>query len=87
MLAAPNVTVFSSSAAGENSFERADWQNGAFTEALLEAFRSADADRDGLIRVSDLSGYLSWRVPALTGGAQNPDIEMHFDARVLVATP
>lgn len=86
MLAAPNVTVFASSKAGELSREHADWENGAFTEALLEALGKADGDRDGLIRISDLSGYLSERVPTLTGGAQRPDVEIHFDARVLAAT-
>jgi uncharacterized caspase-like protein len=86
MLAAPNLTVFTSSKAGGKSIERADWQNGAFTEALLEAFARGDADHDGLTRIGDLSGYLSERVPALTGGAQRPDVEIHFDARIFVAT-
>jgi hypothetical protein len=85
MLAAPNVTVFTSSKPGEISVERAEWRNGAFTEALLEALARADTNRDGLIRVSDLSGYLSERVPALTGNRQHPDVEIHFDARILAA--
>ena len=49
MLNAPNVTVFTSSSAGELSVEDDAWQNGAFTEALLEALRR-DPDRDGLVR-------------------------------------
>ena len=85
LLDAPNVTVFTSSTAGQNSIERSDWQNGAFTEALLEAFR-ADTDHDGEIRISDLSRHLSDRVPALTGGAQRPEVDIRFDARILVAT-
>ena len=76
---APNVTVFTSSSAGELSVEDDAWQNGAFTEALLEALRRGDPDGDGLIRISDLSRYLSQRVPALTGGQQRPDVEIHFD--------
>ena len=86
MLKAPNVTVFTSSSAGELSVEDDAWQNGAFTEALLEALRRGDPDRDGLVRVSDLSSYLTQRVPALTGGKQRPDVEVHFDGRILVAT-
>ena len=86
MLAAPNVTVFTSSSAGELSVEDDAWQNGAFTEALLEALAPGDPDGDGLVRVSDLSSHLSERVPALTGGRQRPDVEIHFDARILVAT-
>jgi hypothetical protein len=85
MLRAPNVTIFTSSSAGELSVEHGDWQNGAFTEALLEALRS-DPNGDGLLSVSDLSNYLNQRVPALTGGKQRPDVEVHFDGRILVAT-
>lgn len=86
MLSAPNVTVFTSSTADTASFEDPDWENGAFTEALLEALARADHDRDGLIRVSDLSGYLSDRVPELTCGEQRPDVEIHFDTQVLATT-
>jgi hypothetical protein len=86
MLQAPNVTIFTSSSAGELSVEDDAWQNGAFTEALLEALRQGDPDHDGLVCVSDLSSYLTQRVPALTGGRQRPDVEVHFDGRILVAT-
>jgi len=86
MLKAPNVTIFTSSSAGELSVEDDAWENGAFTEALLEALRRGDPDRDGLICVSDLTGYLTRRIPELTGGGQRPDVEVHFDGRILVAT-
>lgn len=85
-LKAPNVTILTSSSAGELSVEDDAWQNGAFTEALLEALRRGDADRDGLISVGNLSDYLTQRVPQLTGGRQRPDVEVRFDGRILVAT-
>ncbi|HEX8124985.1 MAG TPA: caspase family protein [Allosphingosinicella sp.] len=85
MLAAPNVTIMTSSKPGQASLESARWANGAFTEALLEAFRKADADHDGLITVSDLSSYLAERVAGLTDGAQNTEVEIHFDSRILAA--
>jgi hypothetical protein len=86
MLTAPNVTVLTSSTAGEASVEHADWENGAFTEALLEALREADYDGDALIRISDLSRYLAERVPALTSGRQHPDVEIiGQDIRILAA--
>jgi uncharacterized caspase-like protein len=84
-LQAPNVSVFASSSARERSLERMDWENGALTEALLAALREADADHDGLIRVSDLSGFLSERVPGLTADKQHPEVEIHFDRKVLAA--
>lgn len=86
MLKAPNVTIFTSSSAGEVSVESDRWRNGAFTEALLEALRHGDPDRDGLVCVGDLSSYLTRRVPELTRGRQRPDVEVRFDGRILVAT-
>ena len=83
LLNAPNLTVFTSSSAGEYSWEDDAWQNGAFTEALLEALRLADADRDGLVRISDLSRHLSDRVRELTGDKQHPEVEVRFEARIL----
>ncbi len=85
MLRAPNLSVFASSTAREASLERGDWQNGALTEALLAALREADRDHDGLIRISDLMGYLAERIPGLTADKQHPEVEVHFDRKVLAA--
>ena len=53
---------------------------------MLEALSSqADANRNGLISVSELTGYLTRHVPGLTGGAQQPGVEMRFDGDVFVA--
>jgi len=53
---------------------------------LLEAFgRAADTNHDGVISVSELTDYLARRVPALTGGKQQPGIEMRFQSDILVA--
>jgi hypothetical protein len=52
----------------------------------LEALSSrADANRNGLISVSELTGYLTRHVPGLTDGAQQPGVEMRFDGDVFVA--
>ena len=72
---AANLTVFTSCTAGQMSLEDQRWENGAFTEALLEAFRQPGADGDRMIWVSDLSRRLSKRVPALTDGKQRPSVE------------
>jgi WD40 repeat protein len=85
-LVGPNITVLTSSSAAELSREDPQWGNGAFTKIVLEALSSkADANRNGLISVSELTGYLTRHVPGLTDGAQHPGVEMRFDGDVFVA--
>ena len=82
----PNVTVLTSSSTAELSREDPRWGNGAFTEIVLEALSGrADADRNGRLSVSELTGYLTRHAPALTGGAQSPGVEVRFDGDVFVA--
>jgi len=84
MMRAANVTVLTSCAERQDSQESMAWENGAFTEALLEALGDADYDHDGLIGIGDLSRYLGERVPALTAGAQRPEVETRgSDIRIL----
>lgn len=85
-LAAPNVTVVTSSGASQKSYENDTWRHGAFTFALLEAFgKAADTDRNGMISVSELVAYLARRVPALTEGAQTTGMEMRFEGDLFAA--
>jgi uncharacterized caspase-like protein len=85
-LVGPNITVLTSSSAAELSREDPRWSNGAFTKIVLEALSSrADANRNGLISISELTGYLTRHVPGLTDGAQRPGVEMRFDGDVFVA--
>ncbi len=85
-LVGPNITVLTSSSAAELSREDPMWGNGAFTKIVLEALSSrADANRNGLISISELTGYLTRHVPGLTDGAQHPGVEMRFDGDVFVA--
>jgi uncharacterized caspase-like protein len=84
-LATTNVTVLTSSSADETSREDERWSNGAFTEVFLEALEHADVDRDGLITVTDLTRYLTTKVPRLTDNAQTPGIEVRFESDVFVA--
>jgi uncharacterized caspase-like protein len=67
------IIVFASSTGNQLSQEREEWNNGAFTKALVEGLRGAAA-RPGLaaISISDLNGYVSRRVNQLTGGTQRP---------------
>ena len=85
-LAATNVTVLTSSSSEQVSVEKPEWQNGAFTEVLLQAFgREADADRNGLLSTTELTDYIAEHLPRLTGGEQTPGIEVRFRSEVLVS--
>jgi WD40 repeat protein len=73
------VVVFTSCTALERSHERDEWQNGAFTEALLEALNGKAARRgERDILISDVAHYVRERVPELTAGAQRPQIYYPF---------
>jgi uncharacterized caspase-like protein len=85
-LVGPNITVLTSSSGAELSREDPQWGHGAFTTIMLEALSSrADANRNGLISIRELTGYLTRHVPGLTDGAQHPGVEMRFDGDVFVA--
>jgi WD40 repeat protein len=67
------VVVFSSSTGSQFSLEKPEWNNGAFTKALVEGLSGkADFKGTGRVTVSMLDLYLSERVKELTGGAQSP---------------
>lgn len=86
ILAGGNITVLTSSAASEPSREYDELENGAFTEALIEALgRAADDDHNGVVSMTELADYLTARIPHLTDNAQTPGIELHFQRTVFAA--
>jgi uncharacterized caspase-like protein len=69
-----NAIVLASSTGAEFSQERDEWQQGAFTKALLEGLSGA-ADvlpKDGIVTIDELNLYVKERVKELTGGLQHP---------------
>lgn len=63
------------SQAEKQSKENGWWQNGAFTEALMEGLSGkADemGDNNGMVTFSELNEYTTWRVNKLTDGQQVP---------------
>jgi DNA-binding beta-propeller fold protein YncE len=85
-LTASNVTVLTSSRGIEVSREDPQWNNSAFTKAVLESLgRAADKDNNGMISMSELTAYLSVRVPELTGGLQHVGIEQGFQRELFAA--
>jgi len=84
------VIVFASSTHAQLSVENADWENGAFTEAMLEGLAGrADLFGDGEVTVSTLDAYISRRVKKLTAGRQTPavgkPVEADFPLALLAA--
>jgi hypothetical protein len=76
----PGVSTLTSCGSNEKSYEDKKWENGAFTEALLEAFGNttcqddagtflADADQDQILRLGELYDFLRRRVPTLVHSA------------------
>jgi uncharacterized caspase-like protein len=67
------AVVFASSTGRQRSLEKAEWQNGAFTKAVVEGLNGkADVLKDGRITLSSLDLWIADRVKALTGGQQAP---------------
>ena len=65
--------VFTSSTGRQYSLENPDWNNGAFTKALLEGIDGkADLFKRQSISIKTLDVYITQRVKELTGGQQAP---------------
>ncbi len=65
--------VFTSSTGKQYSQESSEWQNGAFTEALLKGISGeADYNKTGIITVKYLDAYIANKVKELTKGTQAP---------------
>ena len=67
------VVVFTAATGRQSSQESKEWNNGAFTKALIEALSGeADARRTGRVTVNMIDLYVSERVKELTHGQQTP---------------
>ena len=69
------VVVFASSTGRETSQESAEWNNGAFTKALVEGLGGrADFNHDGAISLNELNLWVAERVKKLTEGEQHANM-------------
>jgi WD40 repeat protein len=83
------VVVFTSSKATQVAKEDPVWENGAFTEALLELLSGkAIAPGRDYVSISDLKLYMRKRVQELTGGQQTPEVynetKLEIDAPIFM---
>ena len=72
------IIVLSASKGDQLSYEGPQWQDGAFTKALLEGIVDAKADpaQSGEISILDLGSYVHRRVLVLTERRQEPTLSM-----------
>lgn len=69
------TVVFASSTGRQQSIESEEWNNGAFTKALVEGLDGkADLLQNGEIKISTLEAYVANRVKELTEGEQTPTV-------------
>lgn len=61
----PGLVTITSSTQSQPSYEDDTWENGAFTEAILEAFAQGDITNDGVVTLSELFNYINRRIPNL----------------------
>ena len=69
--------VFSSSKGGELSYERSDIENGLFTEYIIKALttKEADENKDGIVSTDELRKYVSAKVAEASKGLQHPTVD------------
>lgn len=81
--AATGLTTITSCRSNEQSYEDPEWQNGAFTEALVEALTNAkctegaesyssDANNDHTITIGEIYNFIKRRVPNLIRTQKTP---------------
>ena len=70
------AVVISSASGNEYALEGEQWRNGVFTYALLNGLKNlaADTNKDGVVAVGELQGYVIEQVRDLTNGGQNPTV-------------
>ena len=72
--------IFASSTGTQLSQEKVEWENGAFTKALLEGLKGeAHPAKAGPISIAMLENYVSKRVKDLTAGQQTPTTTRSMD--------
>jgi hypothetical protein len=74
------VFLYASALGRQFSYEHADWQNGAFTKALLEGLQGkADREHLGYVETDELALYVRRQVMRMTNNLQEP-VRMKPDA-------
>ncbi len=67
------ITTITSSSKDQLSYEDTTWENGAFTEAIINGLQNAQADenKDDIISVQELFDYVRMQVPQMVRKVKN----------------
>ncbi len=72
------ISVITSSQEDQTSYEDTAWQNGAFTEGILQALKGkGDSNRNGILTIEELYQYLRKAVPEMVKQRKN-QLQMPF---------
>jgi WD40 repeat protein len=77
LLRRSGAIVFSSSKGGELSYEFSNLENGLFTENIMKALTTSEADKDGngTVSTDELREYVSAQVAKASGDLQHPTVD------------
>ena len=82
----PGTALIMSSKSDETSLESSGLRQGVFSHFLIRGLKGeADLDRDQVISVSELFGYIHENVTSYTGLRQSPVIKGDYDKRMTVS--
>ena len=71
----PGLIGFYSSTSGQRSAELDRLKNGAFTHAIIQAFKGGAKNEDGEITIQELEAFVRAKVKEYTNNRQEPIIE------------
>ena len=71
----PGLIGFYSSTSGQRSAELDRLKNGAFTHAIIQAFKGGAKNKDGEITIQELEAFVRTKVKEYTNNRQEPIIE------------
>lgn len=69
----PGLVTITSSTKSQPSYEDAAWENGAFTEAIIESFKSGDVNGDKIVTLSEMYAFIAKRIPQLVNQVKEQD--------------
>jgi hypothetical protein len=61
----PGLVTITSSTKSQPSYEDKSWQNGAFTEAIIDAFTNGDINGDKVVTLSEMYSHISKQIPSI----------------------
>lgn len=61
----PGLVTITSSTKSQPSYEDKTWQNGAFTEAIIDAFSNGDVNGDKVITLSEMYSHIARKIPTI----------------------